>query len=120
MFPLIPADVHHSLRVSPAIANEEAATNKILVAVVSAAEFVRAQGCICELSFHYDYADWIDSRYGRYMGLSLGGADASIVTVALDDFLNWWDARRVQPSEAALDVFAQNWTLCFPSAAAGG
>jgi hypothetical protein len=40
------------------------------------------------------------------MGLSLGGADASLVTVALKDFLGWCGDRKIRPSEAALDVFA--------------
>jgi hypothetical protein len=82
--------------------------NKILVGVVSAADFERAQGCICELSDYSGYDDWLDSRYGRFMGLSLGGAESSLETVALEDFLNWCGARRMPPTEAALDVYAQH------------
>ena len=81
---------------------------KILVGVVSAADFERAQGCISELSDFSDYEDWLDSRYGRFMGLSLGGAAASLETVALDDFLNWCGAGRTRPTVAALDAYAEH------------
>jgi hypothetical protein len=72
-----------------------------------AADFERAQRCISELSSYSGYDDWLDSRYGRFMGLSLGGAEASLETVALDDFLSWCGARRIPPTEAALDAYAQ-------------
>jgi len=81
--------------------------NKMLVGVVSAADFERAQESISELSSYCGYDDWLDSRYGRFMGLSLGGAEASLETVALDDFLNWCGARRMPASEAALDAYAR-------------
>jgi hypothetical protein len=80
--------------------------NKVLVGVVSAAEFERARERIFELSDHCSYDDWLDGRYGRFMGLSLGGADAALVTVALNDFLNWCGDCNIRPSEAALDAFA--------------
>lgn len=82
--------------------------NKVPVGVVCAADFERARGCISELSNYRDYDDWLDSRYGRFMGLSLGGAEASLETVALDDFLGWCSARRIPASEAALDAYAQH------------
>ena len=82
--------------------------NKILVGVVSAADFERAQDYISDLSNYGGYEDWLDSRYGRFMGLSLGGAEASLETVALDDFLNWCGARRMRPSETALDAYAEH------------
>ncbi len=81
---------------------------KILVGVVSAADFERAQGCISELSDYSSYDDWLDSRYGYFMGFSLGGAEAGLETVALDDFLNWCGARKIHPSEGALDAYAQH------------
>jgi hypothetical protein len=80
--------------------------NKVLVGVVSEADFERARGRIFELANYRGYDDWMDSRYGRFMGLSLGGADASLETVALDDFLDWCGAHSVLPSEAALDAYA--------------
>jgi hypothetical protein len=80
--------------------------NKVLVGVVSGADFERARVCISELSRYRGYEDWLDSRYGRFMGLSVGGADASLVTVALDDFINWCGDRNLRPSEAGLDAFA--------------
>ena len=81
--------------------------NKVLVGVVSAADFERARDYISELSDFRDYEDWLDSRDGRFMSLSLGGAEASLETVVLDDFLNWCGARRLCPSETALDAYAQ-------------
>jgi hypothetical protein len=82
--------------------------SKVHVGVVSAAEFERATDYISELSNYCGYDDWLDSRYGRFMGLSTAGAEASLETVALDDFLDWCGGQRMLPSEAALDVFASN------------
>lgn len=82
--------------------------NNVLVGVVSAVDFERARECISELSNYCDHDDWLDSRYGRFMGLSLSGAEASLEMVALDDFLGWCGARRMRPSEAALDAFAEH------------
>jgi hypothetical protein len=65
--------------------------NKVLIGVVSAADFERARGCVAELSNYGGYDDWLNSRY-----VSLGGADASLVTVVLEDFLAW--CRRSQNS----------------------
>ena len=80
---------------------------KVLVPVVSAVDFERARDYISDLSNYRDYDDWLDSRYGRLMGLALGGADADLETVALDDFLDWCGARSALPSEGALDAYAQ-------------
>jgi hypothetical protein len=82
--------------------------DKILVGVVSAADFERARSSVSELSNYSGYDDWLDSRHGHFMGLSLGGADASLETVGLDDFLGWCGALRMPPSEAALDAYAQH------------
>lgn len=81
--------------------------HKILVGVVSAADFERAKRHISELSTYDGYDDWLDSRYGRFMGLSIGGAEASLETVALDGLLDWCAARGMRPSEAALDAYAR-------------
>jgi hypothetical protein len=82
--------------------------SRIHVGVVSAAEFERATDYISELSNYSNYDDWLDSRYGRFMGLSTAGADATLETIALDDFLDWCGGQRTLPSEAALDVYASN------------
>ena len=42
---------------------------KVSIAVLSAAEFEIAGGMIPELSDHFNYDDWLDSRYGMVMGL---------------------------------------------------
>jgi hypothetical protein len=81
---------------------------KIHVGVVSAAEFDRAGDYISELANYCDYEDWLDSRYGRFMGLSTAGAETSLNTVALDDFLDWCGGQRLLPSEAALDVYVSD------------
>jgi hypothetical protein len=81
--------------------------NRILVGVVSAADFERARARISGLSNYSGYDDWLDSRYGYFMGLSLGGTEGSLETVPLDDFLSWCGARKMRPSEAALDAYAR-------------
>jgi hypothetical protein len=80
---------------------------KILVGVVSAADFERARRRIPALAAYSGYDDWLDSRYGHFMGLSLGGAEASLETVALDGFLDWCCVRGILPTEAALDAYAE-------------
>jgi hypothetical protein len=82
--------------------------NKILVGVVPADDFERARDYISELSDYSDYDDWLDSRYGRFVGLSMAGAETSLETVGLDDFLTWCGAHRMRPSEAELDAYAQH------------
>lgn len=82
--------------------------SNVLVGVVPAADFERARDYISELSNYRDYDDWLDSRYGRFMSLSIGGAEASLETVALDDFLDWCGACRLRPSETALDACAEH------------
>jgi len=82
--------------------------NKVLVGVVPEADFERARDYISELSSYRDYEDWLDSRYGYFMGLSMGGLEARLETVALDDFLDWCGARSLRPSETALDAYAQH------------
>jgi hypothetical protein len=59
-----------------------------------------------ELSAHRSYDDWVDCRHGAFMGLSIGGEDAQLVTVGLGPFLEWCDDRGVRPSESNLDAFA--------------
>jgi hypothetical protein len=81
---------------------------KVLVGVVSEADFDRAKDYISELSKYRDYDDWLDSRYGLFMGLSIGGADATLETVPLDAFLDWCGARMMHPSETALDACVQH------------
>ena len=89
--------------------------NEILVGVVPARDFERARDYIAELSDYSDYDDWLDSRYGRFMGLSTAGTEASLETVSLEDFLNWCASRRLRPSEGALDDFTQSaWSRSRP------
>ena len=79
----------------------------ISIAVLSAAEFETARLLISDLSAHPSYDDWVDRRYGVFMGHSLGGDGARLVTVSLGPFLEWCDDRGVRPSESSLDAFAE-------------
>ncbi len=80
----------------------------ISIAVLSAAEFEIARKLIPELATHLSYEDWLDYRYGMFMGPSLGGEDAQLVPVDLGPFLEWCDDRGLRPSESNLDAFGRN------------
>jgi len=80
--------------------------NAFTIAALSAAEFEIAREIIPELSGCAGYDDWLDRRYGRFIGLSTGGANAEFVMVRLGDFLDWCGDRKIRVSEAALDAFA--------------
>jgi hypothetical protein len=78
----------------------------VSIAVLSSSEFEKARQEITDLSRHASYDDWLDQRYGLFMGSSLGGDDAQLVTIGLGEFLNWCIARGIRASEAALDAYA--------------
>ncbi len=78
----------------------------ISIAVLSDAEFDVARGLISGLSAHSSYDDWLDCRYGMFMGRSLAGDDARLVTVSLEPFLEWCVEQGIRPTESALDAFA--------------
>ena len=80
--------------------------NNVPIALLSAAEFEIARDLISGLSAHLSYDDWLDCRYGMFMGRSLAGEDAGLVTVSLGAFLEWCDDRGLRPSESTLDAFA--------------
>lgn len=80
--------------------------DNIAVALLSPAEFEIARGLISGLEEHMSYDDWLDCRYGLFMGRSVGGEDAGLVTVGLKPFLEWCARRGVRPSESTLDAFA--------------
>jgi hypothetical protein len=52
------------------------------------------------------YEDWIDLREGAQMALSLAGVEAASVYVAARPFRRWCRLTRRQPTERALDRFA--------------
>lgn len=79
----------------------------ISIAVLSAAEFETARRRMADLSAHPSYDDWVDRRYGVFMGHSLGGDVTRLVTVSLGPFLEWCDDRGLRPSESSLDAFAE-------------
>ena len=76
------------------------------IAMLSAEEFERGREIIPELSRHQRYEDWVACREGLLIDLSSGGLESRFVSVSLEDFLRWCDARAVPPSEPALDAFA--------------
>jgi len=78
----------------------------VSIALLSAAEFELARRFIGELSAYQSYDDWVDWRYGAFMGLSISGQDAQFVTVGLGPFLEWCDDRSLRPSESNLDAYA--------------
>ncbi|SRR5208337_2416772 len=78
----------------------------VSIAVLSPADFEIARGMISELSDHLSYEDWLDSRYGKFMGRSLGGENVGLVTIRLAPFLDWCARHHMRPSESALDAFA--------------
>lgn len=80
----------------------------VSIAVLSAAEFEIARKLIAGLSAHPTYDDWLDCRYGTFMGRSLAGEDAELVTVSLAPFLEWCDGRGLERGETALDAFASD------------
>jgi hypothetical protein len=84
------------------------AMTDIAVALLSANEFEIARRFIPELLEYRDYDDWLDCRYGRFMGCSLGGLDAGLITVRLEEFLNWCRNHHIAPSEPALDEFSRH------------
>ncbi len=79
--------------------------SNVSIAILSAAEFEIARGLISGLSDHSS-DDWLDYRYGMFMGRSLGGEDAKLVTVSLAAFLEWCARHHLRRSESALDAFA--------------
>ena len=83
----------------------------VSIAVLSAAEFEVARRLMSELSAHPSYDDWVDCRYGAFMGRSLGGDAAQLVTVDLGPFLEWCEIRGLRPTESALDAFALHLTF---------
>ena len=78
----------------------------VSIALLSAADFELARRFMGELSAYRSYDDWVDWRHGAFMGLSIGGEDAGLVTVRLEPFLKWCAQNGVTPSESALDAFA--------------
>jgi hypothetical protein len=76
------------------------------IAMLSQDDFETARAAVAELREHQHYDDWVDSRYGRLMGLAFAGVEAQLVDVALAGFLRWCDEAGAAPSEAGLDDFA--------------
>ena len=78
------------------------------MALLSADEFETARGFIPELSEYLNYDDWLDYRYGHFMGCSLGGLSPKWVAIRLEDFLIWCLGNQTSPSEGALDEYCRH------------
>ena len=76
------------------------------VALFSHQDFRLARAIMPEFEAYSDYDDWLDSRYGRMMGLAMAGVETSLVSVTLADFLPWCAERDQLPTEEGLDAFA--------------
>lgn len=70
-------------------------------------EFARARMKFADLAIYSDYQDWLDSREGLQIGLSMAGVEAKIVRVRLASFLRWRALAGAACVEPALDAFAR-------------
>ena len=65
------------------------------IAMLTSEEFERGREFVPEFSNYFSYEDWVDSREGLFIGLSMAGADSRLVSVSLEDFRSWCDAQGV-------------------------
>ncbi len=77
-----------------------------VIGLVERREFEQARAAIPELAGYADYSDWLDSREGLQIGLSMAGDDAVTACVSLSSFLEWRDLTGASSDLPALDAFA--------------
>jgi hypothetical protein len=99
------SDIQSAPRISTFIDPQSGAHFAVL-AVTSKEEFAWAQVAIPDLSLQDSYEDWLDSREGFQIGLSMAGVDVRMVRVELTPFLAWCRLTRTRPNERRLDAFA--------------
>jgi hypothetical protein len=99
------SDIQSAPRISTFI-DPQTRAHVAVLAITSEEEFAWAQVTISDLSLHDSYQDWLDSREGFQIGLSVAGVDVRMVRVELTPFLVWCRLTRTQPSERTLDSFA--------------
>ena len=76
------------------------------IATLSPVDFERGRSVIPELADYRDYEDWVDCREGSFIGLAMAGVETRLVAVSLRNFLSWCFGESIEPTQAALDVYA--------------
>jgi hypothetical protein len=76
------------------------------IGTLSANDFEQARRILPELAEYADYEDWFDCREGSLIGLAMAGLETRLVAVSLRNFLSWCFGESIEPTEAALDVYA--------------
>jgi hypothetical protein len=80
---------------------------RLAIGVFPAVDFVAARQFMPDLANYEVYSDWLDTREGVQFGRVLAGEDVALVRVAASSFLLWCALEGVDPSEQALDAFAE-------------
>ncbi|MGD1015891.1 MAG: hypothetical protein ABR863_05550 [Roseiarcus sp.] len=78
----------------------------VAIGLLAESEFEQARASISDLADHRNYGDWLDSREGQQIGLSMAGVNAATVCVSLSSFLEWRGLTGASSDERALDAFA--------------
>jgi hypothetical protein len=77
-----------------------------VIAALSPVDFERGRAVIPEFAEYSDYEDWVDCREGSFIGLATAGVETRLVAVSLRNFLSWCFGESIEPTQAALDVYA--------------
>ncbi len=89
-----------------ALVDRNSQVKTVAIGLLAESEFDQARASIADLADHRNYEDWLDSREGLQIGLSMAGVDATIVCVSLSSFLEWRGLTGASSDERALDAFA--------------
>jgi hypothetical protein len=77
-----------------------------VIALVAEEEFALAREAIPEWTDYASYEEWLDSREGFQMGLTMAGVEVKMVPVMLSAFLVWCRYTQTHSSAVALETFA--------------
>lgn len=89
-----------------ALVDRTSQVQPVAIGLLAEREFERARASIPDLADYSNYWDWLDSREGLQIGLSMAGVDAPTVCVSLSSFLEWLGLTGASSDERALDAFA--------------
>ncbi len=89
-----------------ALVDRNSQVKTVAIGLLAESEFDQARASIADLADHRNYRDWLDSREGLQIGLSMAGVDATIVCVSFSSFLEWRGLTGASSDERALDAFA--------------
>ncbi len=78
-----------------------------VIALVAEDEFTLARAAIPEWREYSCYEEWLESREGFQMGLTMAGVEVRMVPVVLSTFLGWCRETKTQSSAGALETFAR-------------